>query len=475
MRRVSGAPLAVLCCLPPSLANAHGFGERYDLPAPLGYFVAGAAATVTLSFVVAIIAVRRDRPHAPQIVSIGLPDGLRPVALAVRGLVLALFLLVIAAGLWGDAHPAKNIAPTIVWILGWVGFSLFAALVANLWPAIDPWASLHCLVDRGRAHKPWPAEWGSKPAVLLFLLFAWFEVVDPLASRPSHLALILIAWTVLNVGGMMRYGRDAWQRHADPFAIYFETLGRFAPLGLHGARVVVRPWARALVALPPTAPAAFIIAMLATVLFDGLLGTQLWRRVDTALATFAPGLNDRDNVVIGTAGLLVTIALFLTAYRIACAITAALAKGYAATRVADLFAPTLVPIAVAYLVAHNLTYLLVQGQGIVPLLSDPFGRGWNLFRTAGFTPDIGFVDARFNWYAATTAIVAGHVISVWLAHRAALRAWPTPRRAIVASLPLTVVMIGYTAVSLSVVAEPLTRYRTPDPTYSSAPEGGSAA
>ena len=35
-----------------SKVHAHGFGERYDLPIPLGYFLVGAALTIILSFVI---------------------------------------------------------------------------------------------------------------------------------------------------------------------------------------------------------------------------------------------------------------------------------------------------------------------------------------------------------------------------------------------------------------------------------------
>ena len=69
------------------------------------------------------------------------------------------------------------------------------------------------------------------------------------------------------------------------------------------------------------------------------------------------------------------------------------------------FALTLVPIAIGYHVAHYLTFLLIQGQYIIPLLSDPFGFGWNLFGTAGYRVDIAVVGARFAWYAAVTAIL----------------------------------------------------------------------
>ena len=79
-------------------------------------------------------------------------------------------------------------------------------------------------------------------------------------------------------------------------------------------------------------------------------------------------------------------------------------------------------------------FLLVQGQYIIPLLSDPFGRGWNLFGTAGYRVDIALAGARFAWYAALAAIVTGHVLAVYLAHVRAIarvraaRAWRWPRR-----------------------------------------------
>jgi hypothetical protein len=77
-----------------------------------------------------------------------------------------------------------------------------------------------------------------------------------------------------------------------------------------------------------------------------------------------------------------------------------------------------------------------------------------LFGTAKAYPDIGIVDARFTWYLAITSIIAGHAISIWLAHRLALRAFGA-RRAVVASLPLTLLMVFYTVASLLIVADPL--------------------
>ena len=150
----------------------------------------------------------------------------------------------------------------------------------------------------------------------------------------------------------------------------------------------------------------------------------------------------------------------MAAYLVVCAITRHFAGGRSTRAIARQFVLTLVPIAVGYLVAHNLTSLFEQGRNVIPLLSDPFGRRWDLFGTAGYRPDIGLFDARLTWTVAIVAIVAGHVVAVWLAHRLALAKLGSPRRAALASLVMTVLMVGYTAVSLAIIAEPMVKFES---------------
>jgi hypothetical protein len=116
---------------------------------------------------------------------------------------------------------------------------------------------------------------------------------------------------------------------------------------------------------------------------------------------------------------------------------------------------SLVPIAIAYHLAHYLTYLLIQGQLVIRLASDPFGFGWNLFGTARYRPDIGIVGARFAWYTAVGAIVPGHILAVYVAHVVALREYATRRAALRSQLPMLVLMVGYTRVSLWIIAQPI--------------------
>jgi len=299
------------------------------------------------------------------------------------------------------------------------------------------------------------------PAVLLLLLFVWIEVIYPRAAAPLDLAWMALAWSVITLAGMVCFGGDAWRGNADVFAIYFATLGRFAPIAAaaDGQSIVLRLPGRGLITggAVSSGMVGFVLAMLSTVMFDGLLGTQLMTLSYALLADWMTLPPLAGGYILGTAGVIGVWLSFLLAYLLACRATAWLVPDRTAGAVARLFALTLVPIGIAYNVAHYFSYLVVQGQLIIPLLSDPLGRGWDLFGTAKIYPDIGIIDARAAWHLAIVSIVAGHVISIWLAHRVALREFGA-RGAVVASIPLTVLMVAYTVISLLIIADPLVQF-----------------
>jgi hypothetical protein len=466
----------------PGTAWSHAFGQRYDLPAPLGYFVAGAAAAVVLSFVVAAVfgrgAPRESRAEGP-VVSLG---PLLPLLRASgRALSVVLLCVVLTAGVFGSRNPEMNFATILVWIVWWVGLSFAVACFGNIWSALDPWravfegmerlvrrsglASMLCLGWR------YPPGLGAWPAAFFLLVFVWIEVIYPRAAAPLDLAWMAAAWSMMTLAGMVCFGGHVWRSHADVFAIYFDTLGRFAPIAAtpDGRGIVLRAPGRALITGGPVSigMVGFVLAMLSTVMFDGLLGTQVMALSYALLADWVTPHPLAGGYVLGTAGVIGVWLAFLLAYLLACRATAWIAPGHTTGAVARRFVLTLVPIAIAYNVAHYFSYLVVQGQLIIPLLSDPLGRGWDLFGTAKAYPDIGIVDARFTWYLAITSIVAGHAISIWLAHRLALREFGARGRAVVASIPLTVLMVVYTIISLMILADPLVQF-----TDSVTPRGG---
>lgn len=457
----------------PVMAWPHAFDDRYDLPAPLSYFVTGAAAAVGLSFVVSALVMRRAPLAAPvpgRIVTLG--PLLPALRLACRPLSLVLLVLTLVSGWFGTRDPMMNLAPTLVWIVWWVGLSLLVACVGNVWPALDPWRALFDMTDAlarrlGRTSGvalgwKYPQAIGAWPAVVFLLLLSWFEVVYAQGAAPYRIASVALAWSVLTLLGMTCFGRESWQRNADVFAVYFTLLGRFAPVaaGPDARSILLRPPGRGLIATDAGSAAmvGFVIAMLSTVLFDGLFSGQTWWQIQIWITRAAPQLLGGNSNIVGTIGLVGVWLLFLASYRLSCRITALLVRDRPLKALLWAYAPTLVPIAIAYNIAHNCANLLVQGQQVIPLLSDPLGLKWDLLGTAEYRANIGLIDARVSWYVAIGAIVAGHVISIWLAHRVALREFGSPRKAVIAAVPLTILMVIYTAISLSIIAEPMVKF-----------------
>ena len=459
-------------------AWGHAFGARYELPVPVWLFVVGGALTVTITFVMAA-AFARAGAEAFANARINLHGTIvgrlmqaRVARVALQALGIAGLVVVLSAGFLGSADPNRNIAPTLVWILWWVGLSYLAMLVGNLWPALNPWLTLFNWVAARRAapaeRQPWPARAGNWPSLWLLLVFGWVELVFPYRATPMALALMTLLYSALTWAGMARYGPEPWLQHADPFHRIFELFSRFAPLAkVQGAGLVLRPHAAGLVARDAprssTAEVAFVMAMLAIVLFDAVQGSKHWAALEDAVHALDPALGDAWWIALHTLGLFTTWALFLLLYLGACAL-ASRAGGLSALACARAFAPSLIPIAVGYHFAHTFSYLLVQGQSLLFLVSDPLGIGWNLFGTRDAQIDITVIGTKAAWYLALSAIVVGHALSVYLAHVTAERLLGPRKRVLRALLPLTLLMVIYTVVSLMILAEPLVRYSGPQET-----------
>jgi hypothetical protein len=490
--------------LPILLSNgavAHGFGQRYDLPVPLWLYVTGAAAAVVLSFVMVGIFIRTEsvgggyRRLNLLRWAVGRALVHPAVTATLKVLSVALFFLVIIAGLVGTRSYSENLAPTMVWVIWWIGLAYVSALLGNLWALINPWKItwewLEGLFQRSNPGEalslnlPYPKWLDVWPGLMLFVAFAWFELVYPNAGVPSILSSMVLVYSLIIWTGMALFGKDTWLAHGEAFNLVFGLLARFAPTEVRVTDVALcdecdedceeggcvncyscferappahrelnlRPFAVGLLRYQGTTLSlmAFVLTLLATVTFDGFTATPAWVSIQFALYSVMPSVT-----AIGTLGLVAFIMLFLSLYLL----FAALMRTVSGTRlslleVARTFSFSLVPIALAYHLAHYLTFLLTQGQLIIPILSDPFGFGWNLLGTADYAVDLNVVGARFAWYAAVSAIVIGHMIAVYLAHVVALRAMTDHRTALRSQYPMLVLMVAYTVISLWILAQPI--------------------
>lgn len=457
-------------------ASAHGFGQRYDLPLPLSLYLYGTAAVVVLSFVMVGLFVRERRadprldPRARSAGRVIAPPGLvRALKLASLGL----FVVTVTAGFIGDQNPYRNIAPTMVWIIAWIGLAYVSAFLGDVWALINPWRPAFEGVerlrgrfagqdDRSRPLLRYPEALGVWPAVALLLALSWVELVYPTPAVPAQIACLAVGYSILTWTGMALFGRETWLRHGEVFSVVFAAFARLAPTSVHagprGPELTLRPFGAGLLDSGGASPSmtALVLLLLATVLYDGLLSTPEWSGVEGAAAALLRDPGQRELVAIRSVGLVAFWLLFLGAYVAVSAIMSAAAEGHRSPlEIAQDFAFTLVPIAIGYHLAHYLVFLLIQGQYIVPLLSDPFGYGWDLFGTAGYRVDIAVVGSRFAWYAAVAAIVVAHVAAVYLAHVRALQVFGPRRAALRSQFPLTALMVVYTVVSLSILAEPI--------------------
>ena len=455
---------------------AHGFAVRYDLPLPLGFFLAGAGATVLLSFVLlAFLPRQRSGDAALHLATFDIPLALDSAA--IRGLAgllklaaVALFFLIIAAAWFGDTNPFKNISTTTVWLIWWVGMMFINTFIGDLWSVINPWDTLFAASERAvkrmapRARltldRPYPARWEKWPALVLFLMFAWIEIISGEGEDVRKLGMFIIAYSVITWSGMAIYGRRTWLKHGEAFTVVFGTFARFAPLSCVGHRLALRAPGSGLLVQKPVSwsTAALVLVLLATVTFDGFIATPAWGALYgtfTSLGKRFPAFEGVFNFyVLATLLFLLFPLIFGAVFWLCCSLTARLTHKFSAGELARYLVLTLLPIAIAYHVAHYMVFFLLSGQYIIPQISDPFGYGWDLFGTASYKPDIGLIGAQFAWYMGVISIVTGHVIAVQLAHRMANHLFGADKQMMASQLPLLALMVAYTMLSLWIIAQP---------------------
>lgn len=443
-----GVTAAAAVLAVPATASAHGLGGgALELPVPASLFVFGAAAALIISFAALAVLWREPRLQEPP-TGVALPlqvlfrsSGIEWV-LRIGSLA---FFLVVAVGALGGSRSV-NLAPYAVYIWFWVGLTFAHGIFGNLWATLSPFDTLARLLGIGAASgREYPARWGLWPATAVLFGFVWLELLNPWAVNARPLGLLILAYTVITLAGMARYGRETWTRSGEGFAVFFDLIGRCAPFGRDAAgRAVIRPPLAAL----PQAPArpglvAFVVVMLGSTAFDGVTRLEAWSRSTMTLDMTA-------QTAVGTVGMLAVMFAVWGLYMLAM-MAAGRVAGAAPGPLAVRFAHTLVPIALAYIVAHYFAYLVIDGQRGIALLSDPFGLDWNLLGTSEWTVNMNLVSQNLVWYVQVFAIILGHVGGVVLAHDRAVALWE-PREATRTQYAFLAVMVLFTAMGLLILS-----------------------
>ncbi|HEX7473191.1 MAG TPA: hypothetical protein VF323_08905 [Candidatus Limnocylindrales bacterium] len=469
--RLAGASVGALAgtlagAIVPATTAAHQLNERYASPLPLAAYVLGAAVAVGLSFAFVVLRSGPTPATHAEARSIAVPRALRAV---LRALGLVGWLWVVVQGIVGGFGDAADAPSLILWVYGWVGLSLVSALVGPAWHWIDPFTTIFDILAgagrrlglHGPSTLPYPDVLRSWPAVGGYAAFVWLELVVEGARAGRLLAALLVLYTLWTLAMMAQYGRASWRARGETFSVWFATLGRLAPLALvepagddgpesddaptadapappdPDDRVLVRRFGTGLDGRAWTSDIVVLVAIATgSILYDGLSQTAAYHDVFGT-----PGIVGATGLLVGWLALVAGLAMLVG-------------------RVVGLPAlgAGLLPIAVGYLIAHYLTYLLFDGQRIVALVNDPLNRGASFLGIGEFTANQAWLPAAAAWAIQLGAVVGGHVMGAWAGHRAAVEAAtaggatlgaPATSRAIrLRQLPLAALMVGLTTLTL---------------------------
>ncbi len=474
----------------PSAVDAHAIGGTYQLPVPLGLYLAAAAVAVAASFAVTALVQRRASNRGP-VAPRPIPAGVAAVGRwTLRILGLAWWYGAIAVGfVVGDISPLPAV---LLWIGIWVGLPIVAVLVGNPWPSLSPFRTTYAALewiakriglrslDAGIGYPAWLARW---PAVALLAVAIWLELIHPEGEVAATVAAVMLRYTLLTLAGTIAFGQVAWLRNAELFEVLLGWFGRIGPIGRRsiseglcrdcgercdpsscidcpecavaaddGVREpVLRPWTVGLTQVRDAgwSDATFIVLALAGVSFDGMSETAFGAALLGALlppVEAVLGITGGTFLLVDTLAFAVVAVAFLAAFLIMIWLTHRLADAdrRRVATTAGTYAATLLPIAAGYLIAHYLT-LVIQGAIWLPsLLADPL---------LTLSPELDWIPIGFIWYLSVASIVIGHVVGIVLAHRLALQ--DSPSRPILAGLPMVALMIGYTVLSLWIIAQPI--------------------
>lgn len=489
---------------------------------PTGLYQWGLALILLLSFGFIELLAGRDDGSGPMAARAdltawpplrrALASGLFP--LVPRLVTAALFLLVIAAGLFGNQNPAMNVAPLLTWTVWWTGLIFAVLYLGKGWCTVCPWDALagwaESLKLRGPRRDglslglPWPRSlrniW---LAVGLFLALTWVELGMGITLIPRATAWVALGMLGMAVASAFLFERKSFCRYAclvgrvsGLYALFASVEVRANASSCAGCRTLecwkggpagdgcptfeypralklntyctmcaecfktcpsggmslrLRPWAADLaVEGKPRADEATLALILLSM--TAFHGLTMTPTWVRLLEGFraASGLSF-------TAAFTVLMAAFLVlpvlVYGALAWVSAAWARGDFKD-IALRFAYALLPIALFYHLAHNAEHFLMEGPKLLALASDPFGWGWDVFGTARWTPS-PLVSLEGLWRVQVLFVLLGHLYSLWITARTARRLVAGRAGLLAVQVPMLAAMVAFSWVSLWLLKQPM--------------------
>jgi hypothetical protein len=477
LRLAAGLALAgsAAAAILPQPALAHALVGRQDLPIPAWLFAWGASLVLIASFALLSVAWRtarlqqeRWRPSAAALARLLVNPATEVLAGAIG---LGLLVLTVYAGLEGTEDTLRNFSVAFVFVTFWLGVVVLSVLLGDVFRAFNPWraaARVVSCVFRLVAGQPasaplkLPERLGCWPAVIGLVGFAWFELIWGAAGvtsgvNPHDTAVAALVYSGITLLGMGLFGIEEWLKRGEAFSVYF---GMFATLSVLEVREG-RLGRRRFLSGPPSwnvlpGSLAIVLVSIAATSFDGaqegaikapLTSTFNWLK-DSGLSGIT-AFRLANSIWLAIALIVIPSLFWLGIWGMH-----SVSGSPPVRRLARLFAHTLIPIALAYLVAHYFSLFVYQEQAqFTYLLSDPLGNGSNLFGTASSGINYGVIGANTIWYVQVGALIVGHVTGLTLAHDRAIAIYDDYTKASRSQYFMLAVMVAFTTLGLFLLSQ----------------------
>jgi hypothetical protein len=461
----------ILMVFPMRSAFAHASGQSFVMLLPTGVYTVTGVIVVGLTIVMLAVMPpgglsRLIRPRA-----VFLSPRSRRLMRCVHAFAGVGFFFLIMRGTQGSTDPLRNPLPLGFWVVFWMALVMVEGLLFSVWSWLNPWVFAYHLARRTtgwRVRRHWPQWAGSWPAVITLFAFAGFTLAYPAPNDPLHLARVIMGYWLFTLAGMLIFGFRTWSRHVEVFSLFMAWFGRLRMLAIYRRRLCIGlPGWQLIHRNAPNSdrhslsPIIFVLMMLGVGSFDGFNETFFWLGWINVNPLDFPG---RSAIIFQTLGGLLLANLLLVAVfailiwlgHLAASETAHLEHGLA--DLIRIYAPSLLPIALAYHIAHYLPSLLVDGQYVLLMLDGLFGPESHMLGLGGFHVTDGFFKhrdtVRIIWLSQAGCVVAGHVISVLLAHHMAGGLYRNRWETMISQMPLAFFMVSYTWLGLWLLASP---------------------
>lgn len=444
-----------LMAFAPGAAYAHVSEQGFVLLLPTGAYTAAGVAAVALTVLALFVLPPRFVHVVFHARSLATRDFRR--AQVITSLVaFTVMAFAIYVGLTGPRDPLSNLMPLGFWTIGWIALVSVAGLFGNIWAWVNPWSGLYQLIGPIRPIVTLPDGLGFWPVTAMLVGFAAFLLADIAPDDPTRLARFVAVYWLITFCGLIVCG-PKWLVHCELGHAIFAAYASLAPMRLRRRAGIGGPGWQVVADEPMRAAGVFVLMLLAVGSFDGINETYWWLGKIGVNPLEFPG----RSAVVGQTLIGLGLAVLGLFAVFGLTVWLGLLISRKDVRFQSAFGPlalSLLPIALVYHVAHYLTSFMVAIQYTVAAISDPFATGADWLRIEPFRVTTGFFNSmdtvRLIWITQAGLVVVGHVWSVLLSHRIALQLFADARRATLATLPLSVFMIGYTLLGLWLLAAP---------------------